>query len=151
MHLPDVVSAQHAQIPILQRVLSFRKPPPSWRVSPAGLWKTPGGVSRAPGGCLTSHTRRHIFASDWLCLVTPVSSVAAAVPSKLKGRIRIQIWSPGNLWKTPGGVSQTIGVLSHKPHLAADLHTDLLCFVACASSVAAALHSKPQVRIRIEV
>ncbi len=39
--------------------------------------------------------------------------------------------------------------MSHKPHSAADLPADWLCFVAFASSAAAALHSKLKVRIRI--
>ncbi len=112
--------------------------------SPTGLWK-------APSGCLTSSRgvshKPHSVAdqpSDWLCLVTFVSSAAAALRSKLKVRIRALSWPP----RGPGGVLQASGGVSHKPHSAADIRSDLFRFVEFVFSVAAVSHSTWKVPIR---
>ncbi len=52
------------------------------------------------------------LSADLLCFVAFDSSVATALRSKLKVRIRIGVWSPGGLWKTPGASHKPQGVVS---------------------------------------
>ncbi len=106
-----------------------------------GPLENPGGVFHKSQGVSHKPHSAADMRSDSLRFVEFASSVAAVSHSKWKVLIRMPSCSSRGLWKSRGVSHKPQGV-SHKPHFAADMRTDLFCFVELASSVAAALRNK---------